>query len=56
MERTIPISEMYETILLDSKIFNYKEKHNFLHLGCVQIALRHLTKEGLNASIMLLIQ
>ena len=52
VERTIPISDNYETIsLLIDDIKRYKEEYNFLHLGCVQIGFKPLTREGLNTSM-----
>ena len=52
VEKTIPISETYETIsLINDDVKRYKDQYNFLHLGCVQIGFKPLTREGLNTSM-----
>lgn len=53
VERTIPIKDHYETIqLFDPGIFKYKDRYKFLHIGLIQVALKPLTREGLNVCLM----
>lgn len=50
VEQTIPIRQEYETLrLFDPGIVKYKENYKFLHISLLQIALKPLTNEGLNA-------
>ncbi|KAG9458465.1 hypothetical protein H6P81_002973 [Aristolochia fimbriata] len=40
-------------LLSETDIRPFREKYKFLHIGCVQIAIRPLTLKGLNTSLML---
>ena len=47
-----PVQE--EFILLSEKdIGKFKDKFNFLHLGCIQVAAKPMTKLGLNTALLM---
>lgn len=53
VERTIPIREGYEQIeLFNPSVYRFKDMYQFLHIGLVQVSLKPLTREGLNACLM----
>ena len=55
VERTYSLFNEYETIqlfTLDS-INRHREKYAFLHVGLVQVAIKPLTREALNTSVLL---
>ena len=55
VERTYNLFNEYETIqlfLMDS-INQHREKYVFLHVGLVQVAVKPLTREALNTSVLL---
>jgi hypothetical protein len=53
VERTVFLNKEYETIKLFSKdsIEKHKEKYSFIHIGLVQVAVKPLTRQGLNNSV-----
>ncbi|KAL4652134.1 hypothetical protein ACB092_01G210900 [Castanea dentata] len=55
VERTYSLFNEYETIQLFSEesINQHKEKYAFLHIGLVHVAIKPLTREALNASVLL---
>ena len=55
VERTYSLFNEYETIQLFSidSIRRHREKYVFLHLGLVQVAVKPLTREALNTSVLL---
>ncbi|MBJ4361901.1 hypothetical protein JGD76_23170, partial [Salmonella enterica subsp. enterica serovar London] len=47
-------SEQEEFVLLSAKDINkYSHQYNFLHLGCVQVAAKPMTRLGLNTAILM---
>ena len=56
IEKTLPISSPHETLhLLSENEINYikqKPQYHYLHVGLVQIAIRSLTRKGLNVSVL----
>jgi hypothetical protein len=55
VERTFSLNKEYETIKLFSKdnIKKHKQKYYFIHIGLVQVAVKPLTRQGLNNSVLL---
>ena len=55
VERTYSLFNEYETIQLFSidSIRRHREKYVFLHVGLVQVAVKPLTREALNTSVLL---
>jgi hypothetical protein len=55
VERTVSLNKEYETIKLFSKdsIDQHKQKYSFIHIGLVQVAVKPLTRQGLNNSVLL---
>ena len=57
VEKNIPIDpdvgEEFHLLSETSLIEHQTKKYNFLHIGCVQIAIKPLIREGLNTSILL---
>ena len=55
VERTYSLFDEYETILLflADSINRHKEKYVFLHVGLVHVAVKPLTREALNTSVLL---
>ncbi|KAG9441527.1 hypothetical protein H6P81_017381 [Aristolochia fimbriata] len=55
LEQTITVEDTEQALELfsESDILPFREKYKFLHIGCVQIALKPLTLKGLNTSLML---
>jgi hypothetical protein len=55
VERTVSLNNEYETIKLFSKdsIEKHKEKYSFIHIRLVQVAVKPLTRQGLNNSVLL---
>ena len=55
VERTYSLFNEYETIQLFSidSINRHREKYAFLHVGLVQVAVKPLTREALNTSVLL---
>lgn len=55
-EQTIPIEEShawyYKTLLVREKYFDIKKKYQYIHIGWIQVALKPLTLEGLDACFM----
>jgi hypothetical protein len=53
VERKVFLNKEYETIKLFSKdsIEKHKEKYSFIHIGLVQVAVKLLTRQGLNNSV-----
>ena len=58
MEKTLPIRNRTSSIiqLLDDSIHKYQKSYQYLHIGMIQIGLKPLTREGLNASILVSLQ
>ena len=54
VEEALPITgEIMEVPLISqSLIDSYRQKYKYLHLGLVQIAIKPLTREGLNNSVL----
>jgi hypothetical protein len=54
VERTVSLNKEYETIKLFSKdnFEKHKQKYSFIHIGLVQIAIKPLTRQGLNNIIV----
>ena len=54
VEEALPIiGEIMEVPLISqSLIDSYRQKYKYLHLGLVQIAIKPLTREGLNNSVL----
>jgi len=57
-EREVPLSNSYEKIHLLNKesIQKHKQKYNHIDIGLVQVGVKPLSKEGLNTSILLVLQ
>ncbi|KAG9453331.1 hypothetical protein H6P81_006235 [Aristolochia fimbriata] len=55
LEQTITVEDTEQALELfsESDIQPFREKYKFLHIGCVQIALKPLTLKGLNTSLMM---
>jgi len=55
VERTVSLNKEYETNKLFSKdsIDQDKQKYSFIHIGLVQVAVKPLTRQGLNNSVLL---
>ena len=55
VERTYSLFNEYETIQLFSidSIKQHREKYAFLHVGLIQVAIKPLTREALNTSVLL---
>ena len=55
IEQTIPIGSSFDSIqlLTEPEINRYKDKYKYLHIGLVQVALKPLTAEGLNTSLLI---
>ena len=55
VERTYSLFDEYETIqlFLADSINRHKEKYVFLHVGLVHVAVKPLTREALNTSVLL---
>lgn len=55
VEETLPLigKSLDINLLSQSFIGLYSEKYNYLHISLVQIAIKPLTREGLNNSILL---
>jgi hypothetical protein len=55
VERTFSLNKEYETIKLFSKnnIEKHKQKYSFIHIGLVQVAIKPLTRQWLNNSVLL---
>ena len=54
-ERDLPLANPYETIqLLSPKALQKHRSRNFkyIHIECVQVGIKPLTKEGLNTSLL----
>ena len=58
IEQTIPIGSFYDSIqlLTEPEINRYKDKYKYLHIGLVQVALKPLTTEGLNTSLLIVLR
>ena len=54
VEEVLPVTgDILEVPLISEKLINtYREKYGYLHLGMVQIAIKPLTREGLNNSVL----
>jgi hypothetical protein len=56
IEKTIPISSLHETLhlLSEREINSIRAKHqyHYLHFGLIQVAIRSLTRKGLNVSVL----
>ena len=54
IEKTIQIDNNEEMIKLLSEedLFTYKDKYNFIHISLTQVALKPLTLQGLNESLV----
>ena len=55
VEKTYSLFNEYETIQLFSidSIKQHRENYAFLHVGLVQVAVKLLTREALNTSVLL---
>ena len=55
VERTYSLFDEYETIqlFLADSINRHKEKYVFLHVSLVHVAVKPLTREVLNTSVLL---
>ena len=56
VEKTISLNNDYESLhlLTNEAITRHKEqKYSFIHIGLVQVAIKPLTRSGLNTSVLL---
>ncbi|KAG9459142.1 hypothetical protein H6P81_003650 [Aristolochia fimbriata] len=54
LEQSLAIEDTEQTIELLTKkdIYPFREKYKFIHIGCVQVALKPLTIKGLDTSML----
>ncbi|KAM7510633.1 hypothetical protein LguiB_009508 [Lonicera macranthoides] len=55
IKQTVPIGNSFESLQLlpEPEIARYRSKYKYLHIGLVQVALKPLTVEGLNTSLII---
>ncbi|KAG9446364.1 hypothetical protein H6P81_012492 [Aristolochia fimbriata] len=54
LEQSLAIEDTEQTIelLTEKDIYPFREKYKFIHIGCVQVALKLLTIKGLDTSML----
>jgi hypothetical protein len=55
IEKTISLNNEYEIVKLFSKesMEKHRQKYSFIHIGLVQVAVKPLTRQGLNTTVLL---